>query len=187
MGSRRPNTSRKPGGLGIIVTLSGTIVALGALGLWVLQRPRRTSGPAETDEAPVAAPSRTDFPALASLPPSLDAAPPQSPPPGPGEHVNEVAEVVGSWRNAILQRDPEAVTRLDLTFREAPDRYTPALVENATSDPEDRVRAFSTRVLGKLHRPALAEVFHKLLTDRSSHVRENAAWALGELSPDRLR
>jgi hypothetical protein len=187
MGSRRPNTSRKRGGWGILVTLAGTIVALGALAGWVLQRPRSARAPGETAEVPASAPSRTDFPALAEVPSLPNAASPRSPSPAPSEHVNEVAEVVRSWRNAILQRDPEAVTRLDLTFREAPDRYTPALVQNATSDPEDRVRAFSTRVLGKLHHPALAEVFQKLLRDRSPHVRQNAAWALAELSPDRLR
>jgi HEAT repeat protein len=52
----------------------------------------------------------------------------------------------------------------------------------AESDPEDRVRSFSTRVLGKLRPPESAELMRKLLADRSEYVRLNAAWAIGELS-----
>jgi HEAT repeat protein len=87
-----------------------------------------------------------------------------------------------AWRGAIAHRDPDVVTKLDTTFREQPDQYTGALVESARSDGDERVRAFSTRVLGKLGRGELAPVFSALLADASPYVRLNAAWALGELS-----
>jgi len=44
------------------------------------------------------------------------------------------------------------------------------------------VRAFSTRVLGKYKSPTLADTFDALLADKSPFVRQNAAWALGELA-----
>ena len=68
-----------------------------------------------------------------------------------------------------------------MTFREQPDRYLAALLENAQTDSNERVRAFSTRTLGKLRRPELAPRFRTLLTDTSAYVRQNAAWAIGEL------
>ena len=54
------------------------------------------------------------------------------------------------WRNAILVKDAATVIALDMTFRQAPERYTPALAKSAETDGNERVRAFSTRVLGKL-------------------------------------
>ncbi len=89
---------------------------------------------------------------------------------------------MNAWRGAIARRDPDVVTKLDATFREQPDRYVSALVASARSDGDERVRAFSTRVLGKLSRGELAAVFSGLLADASPYVRLNAAWALGELS-----
>ena len=44
------------------------------------------------------------------------------------------------------------------------------------------MRAFSTRVLGKMKNVALVEDFQRLLADKSPFVRQNAAWALGELA-----
>ena len=60
--------------------------------------------------------------------------------------------------------------------------FVTALIENAQSDPEERVRSFSTRVLGKLRRPESVEALRHLLKDGSQFVRFNAAWALGELN-----
>lgn len=46
------------------------------------------------------------------------------------------------------------------------------------------MRAFSTRVLGKFKNAAEAPLYQRLLlTDKSPYVRQNAAWALGELGP----
>ena len=114
--------------------------------------------------------------------PSLDSPNVRRSSPAPDELAQRVAGVMTAWRAAIQQRDPETVTRLDLTFRDAPERYEAALVESAKSDADERVRAFSTRVLGKLRLPELADTFRALLADPSPYVRQNAAWALGELA-----
>jgi hypothetical protein len=97
------------------------------------------------------------------------------------ERDTEVATMIETWRSAILQRDADTVVRLDLSFRETPDRYLAALVESARLDANERVRAFSTRELGKLARTEVAPQLGQLLGDTSPHVRQNAAWALGEL------
>jgi HEAT repeat protein len=100
------------------------------------------------------------------------------------ERAGHVASLIGGWRTAILQRDADTVVQLDLTFRETPDRYVAALLESARTDANERVRAFSTRTLGKLGRADLAPAFGQLLADASPYVRENAAWALGELASE---
>jgi HEAT repeat protein len=55
------------------------------------------------------------------------------------------------------------------------------LIDSAETDAEPRVRAFSTRVLGKFKDPSCAPAFTGLLRNPSEYVRGNAAWALGEL------
>jgi len=87
-----------------------------------------------------------------------------------------------SWRTAILSRDAETVLALDRAFKDAPERYGDALVTCAQSDADQRVRAFCTRVLGKFKSSERAELFERLLVDKSPYVRQNAAWALGELA-----
>jgi HEAT repeat protein len=94
----------------------------------------------------------------------------------------DVETAVGSWRNAILAKDPETVIVLDRQFTAKPERYAAALRKVAAGDAEERVRAFSTRVLGKLKDPACAGLYEQLLSDKSPFVRQNAAWALGELA-----
>lgn len=97
------------------------------------------------------------------------------------EVAAEVAASLGAWREAILVKNADTVIALDRTFLNSPDRYRAALAESAQHDTDERVRAFSTRVLGKYKRPSLAELFETLLADKSPFVRQNAAWALGEL------
>lgn len=87
-----------------------------------------------------------------------------------------------SWRNAIINKDADTVVSIDQAFLTEPARYRDALIESAKSDGEPRVRAFSTRVLGKFTDPNLAPVFAGLLADQSPYVRGNGAWALGELA-----
>jgi HEAT repeats len=103
--------------------------------------------------------------------------------PEPPEQI--AAQVDGAlvaWRQAIAVKDAEKVLSLDRSFLTSPDRYRAALVESARGDADERVRAFSTRVLGKQKNAALAGVFEALLADKSPFVRQNAAWALGELA-----
>jgi hypothetical protein len=95
--------------------------------------------------------------------------------------ATEVKELMTTWRNAILSKDADTVVAVDGAFAREPRRYMGALVESAGTDDNERVRAFSTRVLGKLRSPLLGEVFAHLLEDPSPYVRQNAAWALGEL------
>lgn len=98
--------------------------------------------------------------------------------------AQDVTASLAAWRQAILVKDADAVVRLDRAFVNDPARYRAALIESARSETDERVRAFSTRVLGKQKNPALAEVFEALLADKSAFVRQNAAWALGELAAD---
>ena len=100
------------------------------------------------------------------------------------EIAREVSASLESWRRAVLNRDPDAVIRLDDLFRREPARYVDGLVASARTEGNERVRAFSTRVLGKLKKVELAGVFQQLLSDPSPYVRQNAAWGLGELAAD---
>ena len=118
----------------------------------------------------------------------LEAAPATVPalpvPETPEAIAQDVTASLAAWRQAILVRDADAVVRLDRAFVNDPARYRAALVESARSETDERVRAFSTRVLGKQKNPALADLFETSLADKSAFVRQNAAWALGELAAD---
>lgn len=94
----------------------------------------------------------------------------------------QLENAVSAWRQSILDKQKDSVITLDRAFAMFPGRYGPELVRLAESDPEERIRAFSTRVLGKIKNPELAGTFERLLTDKSPFVRQNAAWALGELT-----
>jgi HEAT repeat protein len=96
--------------------------------------------------------------------------------------ANEVASSLASWRRAILDRNADAVVALDSAFLSSPDRYRESLEQSAKTETDDRVRAFSTRELGKYRNPVLAALFEAQLADKSPYVRQNAAWALGELA-----
>jgi HEAT repeat protein len=105
------------------------------------------------------------------------------PPETPEMIATQVEGAMGRWRTAILVKDAPSVIALDLTFRQMPDRFTSALAASAENDDNERVRAFSTRVLGKFKNAAEAPLYRRLLADKSPYVRQNAAWALGELGP----
>lgn len=96
--------------------------------------------------------------------------------------ASRVPELMNEWRSAIIQKNAESVENLDRTFAAHPNEFIPALMASAEGDPEERVRSFSTRVLGKLRPAESTELIRKLLADRSEYVRFNAAWALGELA-----
>lgn len=99
----------------------------------------------------------------------------------PAEQTEGGRDVLALWRTSILTRNAEGVLACDRLFRDYPVKFTGALQESARTDSEERVRAFSTRMLGKLKDPSLAPFFLERLNDASPYVRENAAWALGEL------
>jgi HEAT repeat protein len=93
-----------------------------------------------------------------------------------------IQAVLSDWRTAILVRDADSLMKVDGIFLETPAMYLDALKKTASSDDNERVRAFSTRELGKFKRVDLAPTFTQLLADKSRFVRQNAAWALGELT-----
>jgi len=135
------------------------------------------SGSEESVESPVA--GEVTLPQLRNAPPH-----PQAPdfPPEPSTE-EQVARVMRVWRQAIVERNAEPVLTCDRLFRAQPERYLPALRQSAQEDSEERVRAFSTRVLGKLQDPSNAKLFIELLADRSPFVRGNAVLGLGKLGP----
>jgi hypothetical protein len=94
----------------------------------------------------------------------------------------QVTSAMSEWRRGILEKRAELVVTLDQVFSLLPGRYGPELLRLAETDPDERVRAFSTRVLGKMKNVELVDVFQRLLADKSEFVRQNAAWALGELA-----
>ena len=104
--------------------------------------------------------------------------------PVPPQRIDELMKL---WRQAIVVKNPEPVERLDRLFAERPTEFLPALMVSAETDPEERVRSFSTRVLGKLRKPGSVELLRRLLNDHSVYVRFNAAWALGELTDHQAR
>jgi hypothetical protein len=116
---------------------------------------------------------------------------PSGGPPPPGGHPDwtskqvtpeQVSTAMSEWRRAILEKRADLVVTLDQVFAILPGRYGPELVRLAETDPDERVRAFCTRVLGKMKNLELVDVFQRLLADKSEFVRQNAAWALGELA-----
>jgi hypothetical protein len=94
----------------------------------------------------------------------------------------QLQDAITAWREAILHKNADAVIALDRAFSLFPGRYGPELVKLADKDPEERIRAFSTRVLGKMKNVELVDELQHLLSDKSPFVRQNAAWALGELA-----
>jgi len=86
------------------------------------------------------------------------------------------------WRSAILNKNAPQVLSAERSFLGDPARYHEGLAELALKDPEDRVRSFSTRELGKFALTRDVDLFTRLLeNDSSPWVRQNAAWALGEI------
>jgi HEAT repeats len=165
-------------GAGVIV------VAVCVLGLLRGERERSPAGSSAQD------PGGAGFRGYAAGTPGIagpdgehaPAAAPAAPGGAPAPTVQaQVDTAMGAWRTAVLVKDADTVMALDRAFAEMPARYGPSLIKSAQSDDSDRVRAFSTRVLGKLKTPELATLFAQLLDDKSPYVRQNAAWALGEL------
>jgi hypothetical protein len=157
--------------------VAGAVVALAGLG-WLGLRHR----PGERRHDPAEA-QGDGFQGFSSRPfsPSSAASVPAPGPETPQMIEQQVGGLMERWRTAVLVKDARAAVALDLTFRQAPERFAPALARTAETDADERVRAFSTRVLGKLKDPARAPLYERLLRDRSPYVRQNAAWALGEL------
>lgn len=146
------------------VALAGAAVAVSLL-LFRSQSP-----------APSPAGSDPGLPRLGQAPPHLPV--PQDP---VDAALTPVTDIMSLWRQAIITKNPDDVLACDTAFLDDPNRYLTALVTSAQTDSEPRVRSFSARVLGKFKDRTLVPVFRKMLLDPDHFVRENAAWALGEL------
>jgi len=144
-------------------------------------RGRPSADGAGDGAASAQAPAHAPLPFVGSSSSALPSLP--SPSVAPVQPTSEqVATIMKSWHAAIVTKNAETVETLDRAFAARPEEFVAALIENAQGDPEERVRAFSTRVLGKLRRPESVEALRQLLKDSSQFVRFNAAWALGELN-----
>jgi HEAT repeats len=153
--------------------VTGSLVLLTGVTVLALQHRSHRRGAAAAEEA-AAAQFRL---AAGPLGPSGAGMQPANPAPV----KPDVAGAMSRWRTAVVSKDAETVIALDVAFRQKPDLYAPALAKIAEAEGNERVRAFSTRVLGKLRDPALAPLYERLLADESVYVRQNAAWSLGEL------
>jgi hypothetical protein len=158
---------------GSLVALVLALAGLGGLALQHRSGNRRTVPP---DDA-----SGTGFRGFAAGPLGPSAPATQAVAADPESVKRDVDGAMARWRNAVLLKDAGTVVALDLTFRQMPDLYSSALARSAETEDNERVRAFSTRVLGKLKRPDMEPLYERLLADKSIYVRQNAAWALGEL------
>ncbi len=151
------------------------IAILGALVAWGLSVWLRPPEP-----TPHPAPATSQVPNF--NPPAEEWQPSETADAGSPPSVQEtITQTMAGWRLAILNRDSDAVLQIDATFADQPKLFEEALVTCAQTDAEERVRAFCTRVLGKLKLGA-PKLFEGLLKDKSEYVRFNAAWALGQIN-----
>jgi hypothetical protein len=153
---------------------AGSLIALAGVGFLVARQGRHGRSHV-MDEA-----AGDRFQGFSTRPFSNTPEPPP-PPETPEQAAKQVDGMMVRWRGAILNQDAPTVVSCDMEFMQRPERYREALEKSAQSEENERVRAFSTRVLGKMKNPAEAPLFKKLLSDASPFVRQNAAWALGEL------
>jgi hypothetical protein len=175
------NQSRR----GLVIRAAVLCAALALNGALVARSRHMAPATVAEDAAVVSARRAGSLPSLSgSSDPSVVVAPVAPAPvaPAPRESIAErVPQSMTAWREAIIHKNAETVEALDRAFAEYPRAFIPALMESAKSDPEERVRSFSTRVLGKLRSSECLALMRQLLDDQSAYVRFNAAWALGEL------
>jgi hypothetical protein len=189
--SRRDNqgTQKRQGTRKRLFAVGTAIVLVGA-GALVVRHRRQAEAPgshAYEEPSPEVQRDRwhgfeAGFDAPAPAPGGGAPSPGHSDPASKAVTPGQVASAMAEWREAILQKRAEQVIQLDQAFSLLPGRYGPELVRMAETDSDERVRAFCTRVLGKMKNPALVEDFQRMLADKSPFVRQNAAWALGELA-----
>jgi HEAT repeats len=163
-----------PRGLSKRVVVSAALVVAAAAGTFWTYRSVGGGGQGGSGGQASAPPRFSDSPGGPGDP--AQASPPEQ------SAQQQVERVMAMWRTAIQARDSDTVLACDGAFLGQPHTFLPALVESAQRDPDDRVRAFSTRVLGKLGDPSLTEVLRKLLADTNPYTRHNAAWALGQMA-----
>lgn len=94
----------------------------------------------------------------------------------------QIGRLFNIWRKAVLTRNIAQINQLDSQIKGCGDEAIPFLTKLAKEDGNERVRAFATRVLGRMNLSDLSSLFMELLrNDTSAFVRENSCWALGRL------
>lgn len=112
----------------------------------------------------------------------------------------QIGRLFNIWRKAVLTKNITQINQLDSQIKGCGDEAIPFLTKLAKEDTNERVRAFSVRVLGRMNvaelssalpsvNPStywsagqLSSLFMELLkNDASAFVRENCCWALGRL------
>jgi hypothetical protein len=95
----------------------------------------------------------------------------------------QLGQLINTWRQAIITKNIQQIKQLDLSIKSYGNEAIPFLRKLVLEGENERVRAFSTRVLGRMCQIDLADLFVELLEKDHGHfVRENAAWALGRLN-----
>jgi len=98
------------------------------------------------------------------------------------EKERQIGRLFNIWRQSILTKNISQINQLDSQIKACGDEAIPFLTKLAKNDGNERVRAFSVRVLGRMNITELSSLFiDRLHYDTSPFVRENCAWALGRL------
>ncbi len=168
--------------LGLLV-IGAILLVLAAL--FLHQRPQ-TAPPRPSDAATSNSGSSSDLPAKPEL---SEIARKRAGLLGPfpiGEEVPEserqLGRVLNAWREAVVIKNINDIERLSREVDKSGESAIPFLRKLGQEDPNERVRAFAVRILGRMRRTDLTDFFmDRLKNDASPFVRENAAWALGEI------
>ncbi|MEW6026723.1 MAG: HEAT repeat domain-containing protein [Planctomycetota bacterium] len=180
-----------------LVVIISVILALAVVAALVIFNLRSISHPASINEAPVGTPpikpAQETQPIQAdehrsdrdSEPEGAAAGEPKGPFPideSVPEKERRAGRLFNLWRKAILTRNITQINQLETQVKGYGDNAIPFLRKLAKEDGNERVRAFSVRVLGRMNIPDLSTLFVELLRDdQSPFVRENSCWALGRL------
>jgi hypothetical protein len=157
------------------VRIGGALVAVGAVlalaaAAALLRRP----------PPPVPPPLPPEPAAPFEAPP---ASAPSPSPPSPPPELRKLREDprLDAWYGAVLRKDAAGVLELQSALIDAEDETRAPLMEIAARDPEARMRAFSTAVLGRMRRPPPPGFFAGRLSDAEPGPRLAALAALETL------
>ena len=98
------------------------------------------------------------------------------------EKERQIGRLFNIWRQSILTKNISQINQLDSQIKACGDEAIPFLTKLAKEDRNERVRAFATRILGRMNLSDLFSLFVELLkNDTSAFVRENSCWSLSRL------
>ncbi|HLD35926.1 MAG TPA: HEAT repeat domain-containing protein [Planctomycetota bacterium] len=98
------------------------------------------------------------------------------------EKERQIGRLFNIWRQSVLTRNITQINQLDSQIKGCGNEAIPFLTKLAKEDRNERVRAFATRILGRMNLSDLFSLFVELLkNDTSAFVRENSCWSLSRL------